>query len=526
MRMRIWRVVCSSLVALLALGAAACGQDTTPGVAPETWDLETPCADGPCPSSPEDAGAAPDARVDSGRADSGRPDASADVGVGSGVDAGRDADADAAYDAAPALRDCASGAQVPVGEECPEDLDSDSDGLDDAEEAALCTDPLDPDTDRDGLGDGDELRDGTDPCAADSDGDGLDDADELYFSLDPNLPDTRGDGVLDGDRYVVTACDTPAAGPLTYTRSAEGDWLIAFSPVVDVKPELEFTTTPPPPGAAFTYLVANGPVVGFVLSEPKRGGRDALGRPTAYHDAVVATAQVLEQDLGDTFVTHDGFDAFTSRYLIAFPTQVSFYDARNALLYAMAGGFGAADVDPPPQGGGGPAAAFPSYRIVVTVIERADRYVVLFALTLTVPYSDEFALLLSGLTDATNVARARDDGRLTCHPRVFTRERGQAATLPLPQVPIMSSLRVRTKRPYQFSDELVPLSDTDGYTYSRDTNTITLHGTYAPLPGGKQCVVADDCWPGEGYCAHGACVYPSDLSFHYEHFIRRGPARP
>ncbi|MCB9727143.1 MAG: VCBS repeat-containing protein [Deltaproteobacteria bacterium] len=78
-------------------------------------------------------------------------------------------------------------------------VDSDGDGVSDADEAALGTDPFDADTDGDGVLDGDELTAGTDPLSADTDGDGLLDGEELTAGTDPLSADTDGDGVLDGD---------------------------------------------------------------------------------------------------------------------------------------------------------------------------------------------------------------------------------------------------------------------------------------------------------------------------------------
>jgi thiol-disulfide isomerase/thioredoxin len=77
--------------------------------------------------------------------------------------------------------------------------DTDGDGLSNAEEADLGTDPDLADTDGDGVDDGDELDDDTDPLEADSDGDGLDDGEEKDAGCDPNDPDTDGDGYTDYD---------------------------------------------------------------------------------------------------------------------------------------------------------------------------------------------------------------------------------------------------------------------------------------------------------------------------------------
>ncbi len=64
--------------------------------------------------------------------------------------------------------------------------DADSDGLTDAEEARLGTDPTAADTDGDGLADGAEVNDyGSDPTAADTDGDGVGDGAEVAQGQDP-----------------------------------------------------------------------------------------------------------------------------------------------------------------------------------------------------------------------------------------------------------------------------------------------------------------------------------------------------
>ncbi len=77
--------------------------------------------------------------------------------------------------------------------------DSDNDGISDADENTIGTDPNNPDSDEDGVNDGDELVIGSDPNNSDSDGDGLSDGDELANGTDPNEEDTDGDGVSDGD---------------------------------------------------------------------------------------------------------------------------------------------------------------------------------------------------------------------------------------------------------------------------------------------------------------------------------------
>jgi len=68
---------------------------------------------------------------------------------------------------------------------------------------AACTGPDGPsdphtDTDGDGLSDATEQRLGTDPEIADSDGDRLNDGDEVDLGTDPLSPDTDTDGYTDG----------------------------------------------------------------------------------------------------------------------------------------------------------------------------------------------------------------------------------------------------------------------------------------------------------------------------------------
>ena len=82
--------------------------------------------------------------------------------------------------------------------------DSDADGLSDAEELQLGTDPYDPDTDKDGLSDYDEVRVyHTDPLNPDSDWDGLKDGAEVFtYHTNPLDRDTDRGGVADGHEVI------------------------------------------------------------------------------------------------------------------------------------------------------------------------------------------------------------------------------------------------------------------------------------------------------------------------------------
>lgn len=86
--------------------------------------------------------------------------------------------------------------------------DTDGDGLTDAEEAALGTDPANPDSDDDGISDGDEVNVwGSDPLNLDSDGDTLYDGGELIYGTSILNPDTDGDEISDGDEVYFIETD-------------------------------------------------------------------------------------------------------------------------------------------------------------------------------------------------------------------------------------------------------------------------------------------------------------------------------
>jgi hypothetical protein len=129
-----------------------------------------------------------------------------------------DSDADALTD----------GDEVAVYATDPLAADTDGDGLLDGEEIGLqafgCPDPRVADTDLDGLSDGFELGLGLDPCDdADADGDGLMDGQELLdYGTDPFDPDTDGDGLYDGTE-VDMAQGGPCPDPLAF--DSDGDSL-------------------------------------------------------------------------------------------------------------------------------------------------------------------------------------------------------------------------------------------------------------------------------------------------------------
>ncbi len=108
--------------------------------------------------------------------------------------------------------------------------DFDDDGLTNTEEANLGTDPNNPDTDGDGVEDGEEVIDDTNPLddcdslngtplpTTDCDSDGLTNAEEENLGTDPFDPDSDSDGITDGQEVLDTtdpldACDSVGGTP-------------------------------------------------------------------------------------------------------------------------------------------------------------------------------------------------------------------------------------------------------------------------------------------------------------------------
>lgn len=82
--------------------------------------------------------------------------------------------------------------------------DNDKDGIPNAQEKKLGTDPNLSDTDQDGLSDYYEIHvSKTDPLKKDTDQDGLNDGDELDLKLDPLKADSKGDGIKDSERILT-----------------------------------------------------------------------------------------------------------------------------------------------------------------------------------------------------------------------------------------------------------------------------------------------------------------------------------
>ncbi|GAB1420215.1 hypothetical protein MASR2M15_03040 [Anaerolineales bacterium] len=118
----------------------------------------------------------------------------------------------------------AKGTVIAIDATATANYDSDGDGLSDAKELELGTDPNIADTDEDGLSDGDEVRIwGTNPLNRDTDGDGLTDGEEAALGTDPLNRDTDGDGIPDAEDPAPTFRSTPTVTPFPTIPGSSGD---------------------------------------------------------------------------------------------------------------------------------------------------------------------------------------------------------------------------------------------------------------------------------------------------------------
>ena len=207
----------------LVLGTSPARADTDGDLVPDGVELgRTAAIAGPfgCAQAPLDADASIrtdplDVDTDGDGLNDGNEDRDRNGAVGPADPAGQetdpsrpDTDSDGACDGPPTTATTCAGAEdvnrngrVDPLETDPRvaDEDGDDDGLTDADEDALGTDPQLPDTDGDGLTDGDEVMfELTDPLRRDTDCDGWTDGDEVALGIDPLDPDSDDDGLPDG----------------------------------------------------------------------------------------------------------------------------------------------------------------------------------------------------------------------------------------------------------------------------------------------------------------------------------------
>lgn len=106
------------------------------------------------------------------------------------------------------------------------DIDTDGDGLTDAEENALATDPALADSDNDNLNDQSEILQGTNPNNPDTDGDGSSDGDEVKSGHDPTSNQSYPPVWVHTQRhsfhglaYIESSCDWNVNGTVSYLWS-------------------------------------------------------------------------------------------------------------------------------------------------------------------------------------------------------------------------------------------------------------------------------------------------------------------
>jgi Tol biopolymer transport system component len=157
--------------------------------------------------------------------------------------------------------------------------DPDGDGLTNAEEITLKTDPANPDTDGDGLSDGDEIKWGSDPLIVDTDGDTIPDGREIHeLKTSPINPDTDGDGLndnVDPDPVgLPSATPLPATVTATIAPSQTPPPTNTAAPTASAAPPSP-TLTPAPPTVTFTPQPSSTPSAGgagLIVFQSQRDG--------------------------------------------------------------------------------------------------------------------------------------------------------------------------------------------------------------------------------------------------------------
>jgi hypothetical protein len=373
--------------------------DTGPQM--DAGDVQPDVDDEPDADPQEDMGTDTEPQKDTG------PDVEPDMGNGQ-PDGGEDAD---------------------TGPNC--SLDTDADGLNNCDEAELCTSPTNGDTDDDQLSDFEELSAGTNPCKADTDSDGADDATELDLGLNPNKPSTFDDGILDGNRWRVNACAPPDdpdedfTGTIDYYGSDTGNYKIGLPPGFSNYRQLTLLNTPAPI-AAGVYGDSLTSVYGFILSKNAENGRTSPDsslrdtvRPEILNLAGNDQDNLIFGTNGGAFTTHDGKRAAIGRYLIQTPTDKSAAKVRQELLLGM-DAFSQADVG----GQGLPSTAgqtHSQFRIFVSVIFRANasgasQALVSAAVTPASVYDsrNQVRFQMDDLTNTTNISEEVDGTLVGC----------------------------------------------------------------------------------------------------------------
>jgi hypothetical protein len=343
-----WLRFIPAVLALSAAGAlSACSSDEMPGVDGGNTDARTGM----------DAMSSSDVATDMGLP--------VDTGV-SPVDTGVSDDGSSAPDAA-------ADVAPDVNTRCAGGVDSDADGLDNAEECRLGTDPFNPDSDMDGVADGTEARypraciatmpmsqrrplvrctiddecmpgercRGLDPASSDSDMDGVPDNEEdtnfdgtidpMRGETDPRLADTDGDGTPD-NMSGLAICRPSGLGTVVQNGIPNGPVQVGYAPTWRNSGRVTGTMN----RGAIVLEETTANVAGLVAQQPSVGA-DARAESMRIEPLIVAalgagTAAVL---VGRAITTHEMNNAITSTYRVARATSANVL--RDALVMPLTG---------------------------------------------------------------------------------------------------------------------------------------------------------------------------------------------
>lgn len=351
------------------------------------------------------------------------------------------------------------------------DVDTDGDGLTDAEEMRLGSNPTLRDSDSDGLQDPEELRLGTDPTQKDTDGDGLDDVEELEIGLDPRETDTLGDGIPDAERFIATPCDAWENTELNSISNPQGDWHLVVPSVVNSLRRGSALSSSSP--ITYTFFGVPQQISAFLVSLPPQSSDSPLEQ--------MRTREQPFSSLGDEVSTLSEFyrrhgDAAIHVLSVELTTSSKTLEqTRDALLR---------DISPIQEAAVSPQEE-PRVRQTVrlTIMDRGDIIHVLGAVASTEALERDARLArdFDGLTDGTNVGRAN-----TFLSKYCERIMGAPPYDTHPgfvNTPIISrTLRVfRGARNGRTGHEVFPSQD-NGYRYDLDTQRLRFVGLAMPGP--------------------------------------------
>lgn len=193
--------------------------------------------------------------------------------------------------------------------------DSDGDGLSNAQEINLGTDPQLSDTDGDNLSDYDEINVyGTDPLKPDTDDDGLDDDSELKFELDPNNPETYG---IPDSEYQISQSISYDNKILSSINTENSPFVLSIEIKTngDVEKELSISQS------AYSNAIENDAMIGASL--------DFSISDTCNPEEIVLKYNIKEAYIDNTFNLYSSLEEFQG---IKRLNIFKFYEYKNMLL--------------------------------------------------------------------------------------------------------------------------------------------------------------------------------------------------